>query len=279
MQTGVASKTALRVAIRRAAHQVIDRPRVLEDPIARRLIGREYERDMERAMHYVARDFRLYMSVRSRYAEDRLAQQVGNGVAQYVILGAGLDTFAYRSPYPRLRVFEVDFPATQEWKHELLAAAGIEIPENLTFIPLDLEHKSLAESLDEARFNAAEPAFFGWLGVVPYLTLEAFRATLATIGQMPAGTAISFDYAFPPETLSAQRRRVFEMLSKRVAAAGEPLQLFFTPQELEREVRAAGFGRIEQFDTNCMNETYFKGRADGLKLSPVRVGMLATAWV
>ena len=279
MQTGVASKTALRVAIRRAAHQVIDRPRVLEDPIARRLIGREYERDMERAMHYVARDFRLYMSVRSRYAEDRLAQQVANGVEQYVILGAGLDTFAYRSPYPRLRVFEVDFPATQEWKHELLAAAGIEIPENLTFIPLDLEHKSLAESLDEARFNAAEPSFFGWLGVVPYLTLEAFRATLATIGQMPAGTAISFDYAFPPETLSAQRRRVFEMLSKRVAAAGEPLQLFFTPQELEREVRAAGFSRIEQFDTNCMNETYFKGRADGLKLSPVRVGMLATAWV
>jgi methyltransferase (TIGR00027 family) len=279
MQTGVASKTALRVAIRRAAHQVIDRPRVLEDPIARRLIGREYERDMERAMHYVARDFRLYMSVRSRYAEDKLAQQVANGVEQYVILGAGLDTFAYRSPYPRLRVFEVDFPATQEWKHELLAAAGIEIPENLTFIPLDLEHKSLAESLDEARFNAAEPSFFGWLGVVPYLTLETFRATLATIGQMPAGTAISFDYAFPPETLSAQRRRVFEMLSKRVAAAGEPLQLFFTPQELEREVRAAGFSRIEQFDTNCMNETYFKGRADGLKLSPVRVGMLATAWV
>jgi methyltransferase (TIGR00027 family) len=279
MQTGVASKTALRVAIRRAAHQVIDRPRVLEDPIARRLIGREYERDMERAMHYVARDFRLYMSVRSRYAEDKLAQQVANGVEQYVILGAGLDTFAYRSPYPRLRVFEVDFPATQEWKHELLAAAGIEIPGNLTFIPLDLEHKSLAESLDEARFNAAEPAFFGWLGVVPYLTLKAFRATLATIGQMPAGTAISFDYAFPPETLSPQRRRVFETLSKRVAAAGEPLQLFFTPEELEREVRAAGFSRIEQFDTNCMNETYFKGRADGLKLSPVRVGMLATAWV
>jgi methyltransferase (TIGR00027 family) len=279
MQTGVASKTALRVAIRRAAHQVIDRPRVLEDPIARRLIGREYERDMERAMHYVARDFRLYMSVRSRYAEDKLAQQVANGVEQYVILGAGLDTFAYRSPYPRLRVFEVDFPATQEWKHELLAAAGIEIPGNLTFIPLDLEHKSLAESLDEARFNAAEPAFFGWLGVVPYLTLEAFRATLATIGKMPAGTAISFDYAFPLETLSPQRRRVFETLSKRVAAAGEPLQLFFTPEELEREVRAAGFSRIEQFDTNCMNETYFKGRADGLKLSPVRVGMLATAWV
>jgi methyltransferase (TIGR00027 family) len=244
-----------------------------------RLLGPGYERDMERAMHYVARDFRLYMSVRSRYAEDRLAQQVAEGVEQYVILGAGLDTFAYRNPFPSLRVFEVDFPATQQWKRELLAAAAIDIPENLTFIPLDLEHKSLAESLLEAGFDPTQSAFFGWLGVAPYLTLEAFRATIATIGRLPAGTAVSFDYAFPPETLSPKRRKVFDILSKRVEAAGEPLQLFFTPEGLEREVRAAGFSRIEQFDTDCMNEAYFKDRADGLKLSPVRVGMLATAWV
>ncbi len=244
-----------------------------------RLIGPGYERDMERAMHFVARDFRLYMSVRSRYAEDRLAQQIAEGVEQYVILGAGLDTFAYRNPFATLRVFEVDFPATQQWKHELLAAAGIAIPDNVTFIALDLEHKSLAESLLEAGFNAAEPAFFGWLGVVPYLTIEAFRSTIATIGRLPSGTAVSFDYAFPPETLSAKRRQVFDTLSKRVAAAGEPLQLFFTPENLEKELHAAGFGRVEQFDTDCMNEAYFKDRADGLKLSPVRVGMLATAWV
>lgn len=279
MQTGRASRTALRVAIRRAAHQAIDRPRILEDPIAVRLIGPGYERDMERAMHYVARDFRLYMSVRSRYAEDRLAQQVAEGVEQYVILGAGLDTFAYRNPFAALRVFEVDFPATQEWKHDLLAAAGIDIPANLTFIPLDLEHKSLAECLLEARFNPAEPAFFSWLGVVPYLTFEGFRATIATIGRLPARTAMSFDYAFPPETLSPKRRKVFDTLSKRVEAAGEPLRLFFTPGDMERELHAAGFSRIEQFDTERMNQAYFKDRADGLKLSPVRVGMLATAWV
>ena len=238
-----------------------------------------YERDLERAMHYVARDFRLYMSLRSRYAEDHLAQLVEEGVQQYVILGAGLDTFAYRNPFPALSVFEVDFPATQEWKHELLAEAGIEIPDNLTYIALDLEHKSLAESLLDAGFNPAIPAFFSWLGVAPYLTLDAFRATLATIGRLPAGSAVSFDYAFPPHTLSAKRRQVFDVLAKRVAAAGEPLQLFFTPEEVEREARAAGFSRIEQFDTDRMNATYLKDRADGLKLSPVRVGMLATAWV
>ena len=279
MQSGRASTTALRVAIRRAAHQAIDRPTVLDDPIAVKLIGPGYQRDMERAMHYVARDFRLYMSVRSRYAEDRLAQQVAEGVRQYVILGAGLDTFAYRNPFAGLKVYEVDHPATQQWKRELLVEAGIAIPENVAYISLDLEHKSLAESLLEAGLNPAEPAFFGWLGVVPYLTREAFRATLATIGRLPAGTAVSFDYAFPPETLSAKRRQVFDVLSKRVAASGEPLQLFFRPDELEMEVRAAGFRRTEQLDTDGMNDAYLKDRADGLKLSPVRVGMLATAWL
>lgn len=279
MHAGRASRTALRVAIRRAAHQMIDEPRVLDDPIAARLIGPGYARDLERAMHPVARDFRLYMSVRNRYAEDRLALSVAHGVTQYVILGAGLDTFAYRSPFPSLRVFEVDFPATQSWKHELLAAAGIALPANLTFVPLDFEKQTLAEGLAEAGFDADAPAFFSWLGVVPYLTIEAFRGTIAAIGRLPAGTAMSFDYAFPPEMLSAKRRRVFDVLSKRVAAAGEPLRLFFTPDELEGELRTAGFRRIEQFDTDRMNATYFHERADGLKLSPVRVGMLATAWV
>ena len=279
METGRASRTALRVAIRRAAHQVADRPRVLDDSIAVRLVGPGFARDMERAMHPVARDFRLFMAARSRYAEDRLAAAVAQGVAQYVVLGAGLDTFAYRNPFPSLRVFEVDFPATQQWKRGLLAEARIPIPVNLTFVPLDFEHKSLSEGLAESGFDAALPAFFGWLGVVPYLTLDAFRATLAAIGQLPAGTALSFDYAFPPETLSPKRRLVFDTLSQRVAAAGEPFQLFFSPPELESELRAAGFKRIEQVDSDRLNDLYFRDRADGLKLSPVRIGMLVTAWV
>jgi methyltransferase (TIGR00027 family) len=279
METGRASRTALRVAIRRAAHQIADHPLILDDPIAVRLLGPGFDRDMERAMHKVARDFRLFMVARSRYAEDRLAAAVAEGTRQYVILGAGLDTFAYRNPFPQLRVFEVDFPATQQWKRELLAAASIPIPANLTFVPLDFEHKTLAEGLAEAGSDLSAPAFFGWLGVVPYLTLAAFRSTLATVGRLPQGSAVSFDYAFPPGTLSPERRAVFDTLAKRVEAAGEPFQLFFAPDELERELRSAGFSRVEQTDTERMNELYFKGRADGLKLSPVRIGMLATAWV
>jgi methyltransferase (TIGR00027 family) len=219
------------------------------------------------------------MAARSRYAEDRLAEAVANRVTQYVVLGAGLDTFAYRNPFPALRVFEVDFPATQEWKRALLAEAAIALPASLTFVPLDFEHKALAEGLAEAGFDAGKAAFFGWLGVVPYLTLDAFRATLGAIAQLPAGSGVCFDFAFPPETLSPARRLVFDGLAGRVAAAGEPFRLFFGPEELAAELRRAGFERQEQVDSDGLNELYLKGRADGLKLSGAGLGRLATAWV
>ena len=284
MLTGKPSRTALRVAMRRAAHQLADTPPVMDDPIAVRLmtpetVGPSYDRDLERAMHPVGRDFRSLMAARSRYAEDHLADAVALGVRQYVVLGAGLDTFAYRNPFAELRVFEVDFPATQEWKRWVLDATGIDAPKNLTFVPVDFEHQTLAEGLREAGVDVSRQTFFSWLGVVPYLTMEAFRATLAAIAGFPAGSAVSFDYAFPPETLSPERRGIFDRLAERVAAAGEPFQLFFTAEQLEEEFRQAGFHRTEQFSTEDMNRKYFSDRADGLQLSPTRLGMFTTAWV
>lgn len=279
METGKASKTALRVAIRRAAHVLADPPAVLNDPIAARLIGPGFERDLDRAMEKVARDFRAFMAARSRFVEDRLAEAVRQGVTQYVVLGAGLDTFAYRNPFPSLRVFEVDFPATQQWKRELLASAGIAVPESVTFVPLDFEHKALAVGLAEAGFDARRPAYFGWLGVVPYLTMDAFIATLGDVVRLPEGTAISFDYAFPPDTLAPKRRAIFDRLAERVSAAGEPFRLFFLPDQLERELHALGFRRVEHTSIDKLNQLYFQDRADGLKLSPVGIGTLATAWV
>jgi methyltransferase (TIGR00027 family) len=278
MQHGKASRTALRVAIRRAAHQLVDQPPVLDDPIAVRLIGPDYPRDLERASHPVARDFRAYLAARSRFAEDHLAQAVTAGVRQYVVLGAGFDTFAYRNPLTGLRVFEADFPATQEAKRAMLAAAGIEAPPNLTFVPLDFEHRTLLESLAEVGFEAREPAFFSWLGVAPYLTLDAFRSTLAAIGGLPEGTGMALDYSPPPETLTPERRAIFDRLAERVAAAGEPLQLFFTPDQMEAELRRVGFHRVEQCDHEGLNRLYFEGRSDGLRLSPVRIGMVVAAW-
>jgi methyltransferase (TIGR00027 family) len=279
MEIGKASKTALGVAIRRAAHQLMDQPPVLEDPIALQLIGSAYPRHMERASHRVARDFRAFMAVRSRYVEDKLAEAVQQGVRQYVVLGAGLDTFAYRNRFPSLRVFEVDFPATQEWKKQMLARALIAVPAGLTFVPLDFEHHTLAEGLRDAGFNTREPAFFGWLGVIPYLTQQAFRATLDAIGQLPAGSGVGFDYAIAPERLSQEGRVAFAALAARVAAAGEPFRLFFTPEEMDSELRRAGFHRTEQLDSEQLNEAYFKDRQDGLRLSSVGLGMLTAAWV
>jgi len=176
-------------------------------------------------------------------------------------------------------VFEVDFPATQEWKRAMLAEAEIDVPPNLTFVPLDFEHHTLAEGLAEAGFDATKPAFFGWLGVVPYLTLKAFQSTLSAIAQLPSGTAVSFDYAISPETLGPEGRLAFDRLAERVAAAGEPFRLFFTPETLELELLRAGFRRMEQLGYEQINELYFKDRADGLKLSAVKLAMLATAWV
>ncbi len=279
MEAGKPSRTALRVAIRRAAHVLADPPPVLDDPIAVRLVGSGYERDLERAMHPVGRDFRCFMAARSRFAEDHLAEAVRAGTRQYVILGAGLDTFAYRNPFPGLKVFEVDFPATQEWKRSLLAAAGLEIPPTVAFVPLDLEHRSLQQSLAQAGLELDAPACFSWLGVAPYLTLSAFRSTLAAIAAMPIGTTVTFDYVFPPDSLTPSRRAIFDRLAARVAAAGEPFQLFFAPGQLEAELRSAGFRGVEQADHERLNALYFTNRADGLRLSPVGVGMLATGWV
>jgi methyltransferase (TIGR00027 family) len=203
---------------------------------------------------------------------------VAQGLAQYVVLGAGLDTFAYRNPFAQIRVFEVDFPATQQWKRSLLATASIPIPANLTFVPLDFEHMTLADGLAAAEFDSSRPAFFSWLGVVPYLSLPAFRSTLETIGRLPAGSGVCFDFARPPESLEPESLPVFYALAARVAAAGEPFRLFFTAAELEQEFRTAGFTRTEMRTGGELNDMYFQGRADGLGLPRAGLGILATAW-
>ncbi len=148
LQEGKFSRTAHRVAIWRAAHQLFDHPRVLEDPLALAIIGSEAAEKLrssqKEAESSIARAFRAFMAARSRYAEDQLAKAIAQGVAQYVVLGAGLDTFAYRNPHRGLRVFEVDHPATQAWKRESLQRAGFEVPQSLVFAPVDFEKQQLA---------------------------------------------------------------------------------------------------------------------------------------
>lgn len=273
MQEARPSRTAMRVAMRRAAHQLFDQPKVLDDPVALPIIGPEaaarLEGERNKHKSRVARNLRAFLVARSRFAEDELARAIVRGVRQYVILGAGLDTFAYRSPYEdsALRVFEVDYPATQEWKRQRLATAGIAIPPSVTYAPVDFERQTLAEGLKLAGFDASKAAFFSWLGVTMYLTEDAVTATFGFIASSPSGGGIAFDYAVPRSSLNWVGRLALDALSHRVAAAGEPFRTFFDPSALEERLRRIGFSRVEDLDAAEINARYFRDRADRLKVT------------
>ena len=277
------STTAYRVAMRRAAHQLLDRPVVLEDPIALRIVGprgaaaiRENPRRFDSAF---GRALRLFLVARSRCAEDALAHAVAADVRQYVVLGAGLDTFAYRNPHPpeRLRVFEVDMPATQAWKREMLGRTKIEPPVSLTFVPVDFETQSLPEQLRAAGFRENEPAFFSWLGVTMYLTRDAVMGTLRYVAQRPGGSGVTFDYMTPPHKLPWLRRIGFHLVARRVAKAGEPWKTWFDAGQLALELRAMGFGQLEDLDGPGLNQRYFGGRER--RLGGASAGRVMTAMV
>jgi methyltransferase (TIGR00027 family) len=278
------STTAQRVAMRRAAHQILDSPRVLDDPIALPILGSEAAAQLQSERGKldipVARYFRAFMVVRSRYAEDELARAIARGASQFVILGAGLDTFAYRNPYAEsaLRVFEVDHPATQAWKLERLAAGRIAIPSSVTFAPVDFERQSLSDGLARANFRRDAVTFFSWLGVTPYLTREAMTSTLAFVASMPKGSGVVFDYAVPRSSLSFLGRFAFDRLASRVAAAGEPFQLFFEPGALAAQLSSMGFQSVEDLGTDQINARYFKDRADKLRVRG-QLGRLMSASV
>jgi methyltransferase (TIGR00027 family) len=278
------SRTALRVALRRAAHQLYDAPPlVLDDPIAIPMLG-PYAEELQRTPgrnpahkprpHSIG--LRAFLVARSRYAEDLLAQAVSRGVAQYVLLGAGLDTFAHRNPFPHLRVFEVDHPSTQQWKRDLLDASNLPSPACLAYVPVDFERHSLAAQLRTAGFDPTAPSLFAWLGVVPYLSREAFRATLAFIAAQPSGSGVIFDYTQPRASLPPHEQLAQDSLAARVRLAGESFHLFFTPTEIAASLTA--FRTLEDLGSQEINARYFAARTDSLKLHST-ASRLLSAWL
>jgi methyltransferase (TIGR00027 family) len=266
------SRTALRVALRRAAHQLHDaKPLVFDDPLAVRILGKEFFEEVKRTPDSVKRPFsaalRAFMVVRARLAEDTLAAGVRDlSVRQYLVLGAGLDTFACRNPHAGVRVFEVDHPATQAWKMEMLAGAGIVPPESATFVAVDFEKDSLRARLKAAGFDESLPTVTAWLGVVPYLTTEGFRATMRVLARFKAGSEVVFDYSQPREALPPVEQLMLDSLSARVALAGEPFQLFFTPEQLAEELEWLGMRVVQDLDGAALTARYLNGRKDGLRL-------------
>lgn len=270
MQLNTPSRTAQGAAMHRAAHQLMDQPPVFADPLALKIIGDEAAGELRagrdpRAMTQ-SQGLRLFIAVRSRLTEDCLSEAMARGMDQYVLLGAGLDTFAYRAPRDRLRVFEVDHPATQGWKRVRLQEISVAAPEWVTYAPVDFEHETLRDGLARAGFDFAKPAMFAWLGVTPYLTREAVMNTLTFIASLAAGSEVVFDYAEPTDKHNAEQRAHFEAMAARVAASGEPFKSFYEAETLTRDLKALGFSLAEDWNADMLNARYFAGRDDGLKL-------------
>jgi methyltransferase (TIGR00027 family) len=274
---GRASTTAIRVAMRRAAHQLLDDPLVFEDPLAIRILGPKMQESLRAQVRdrkggwFVRPRLRAHLVARSCFCEEELGMAASSGVAQYVILGAGFDTSAFRTRpgSEPLRIFEVDHPATQKSKRAALARAGISEPGNVAFVPVDFEKQSLADELRNAGFQTERAAFFSWLGVVFYLHRAAIEATVRFIGSMPAGTRVVFDYGLPSEALPFLHRLAHRWLARRVAVAGEPFRSYFKPEEIASLLQGVGFSTIVDLDGAAINSRYFSGRKDRLRVGGV----------
>lgn len=265
-----ASRTAQGVAIHRATHQILDTPPVFNDPLAMKIIGNAAEADaLANPRKNQANNLRAALAVRSRYAEDKLAEAIKKGAQQYVIMGAGLDTFAYRNPYTKsdLHVFEVDHPATQLWKRERLREVNLTIPDNLSFAPVNFKEQTLVKELERANFKNNKPTFFSLLGVIVFLEKGEAMELLEFVASLPVGSGIVFDYGILHTSLTEEQRIIRETTAKQLAKAGEPLITFFDPEELKKSLQDMGFNKIENIDPNEMNNRYFKNRTDGFCVS------------
>jgi methyltransferase (TIGR00027 family) len=272
MQSDSPKPSAMMVAVLRAAHQLLDAPLILDDPLALRIVGPEREAEVrgnpERFRDGLTTALRTILVIRSRLAEDTWQAAQQRGVLQHVILGAGLDTSAYRGSLPpQARVFEVDLPATQQWKRERLAAAGIAVPDAVHYAAVDFSTTSLADGLAQAGFDRAAPACFTWLGVTLYLSPEEVTHTLAFIAACAPGSSVVFDFVVAPHLLEPAERAAMEAISASLAKGGEPWKSNFDPAELEMQLLALGYGRVEHFGRGELTQCYLSGRSDGLRLA------------
>jgi methyltransferase (TIGR00027 family) len=270
VQAGQPSHTARGAAAYRAIHQTLEGGAIFSDPFASRILDDETRARLdETAADPSLRPWRLFIAARSRFSEDTLAACVARGVRQIVVLGAGLDTFSLRNPHAGqgVRVFEVDYPATQGWKRERLKQAGLAIPASLTFAPVDFERQSLADGLTAAGFQADRPAFFQWLGVVPYLSRDAVSLTLDFIAGVPESEVV-FDYAEPFENYPAERRENVMAVAARAASLGEPWLSLFDPLALSQMLRNKGFGVVEDLGLAELTERFYGALKRDIVIGP-----------
>ena len=270
MRAGQPSQTARRTAAYRAIHQTLEGGTIFRDPYASRILDAATLATLgEMAADPSLKPMRLFIAARSRYSEDALGASVARGVRQVVVLGAGLDTFSLRNPFAGqgVRVFEVDFPATQQWKREQLSQAALALPTWLTFAPVDFERQSIAEGLAQSGFRVDQPAFFQWLGVVPYLTRQAISDTLDFIAGIPRSEFV-FDYAEPFENYPPDRRAHIMGVAETAAARGEPWLSQFDPAELSKLLYDKGFRLVEDLGLAELSDRYYGALKAGIPIGP-----------
>lgn len=265
-----ADHTAVRVALWRALHVELDaEPRVLDDLVGLRIADPDPGWRERPDMHPEGtKPFRASIVARARFIEDLVESEAERGVSQYLILGAGLDTFAQRTPEvaSRLHVFEVDQPGTQAWKRERLVELGLGVPDGLHLVPVDFEAgASLWDELSKAGFDTRQPAVVASTGVSMYLTREANAATLREIARLAPGSTLAMTFLLPIELAAPELRVGLERSSQGARAAGTPFISFFSPEEMVSLAREAGFRSAEHVSANTLAHRYFAGRSDGLR--------------
>jgi methyltransferase (TIGR00027 family) len=289
------NSTAAGAALLRAAHRLLDRqPLLLDDPYALPLSGLPDEAALRALLQRMQlgfarhgdeafaagllRQLRCAIVLRNRYAEDQLEQALAEGVRQYVLLGAGLDSFALRRPNlaRQLRVFELDLPQAQQAKRERLQALGLTVPGELHFVAADLERQSPMQALAASALRRDQPVFFSWLGVTGYLSEPAVYATLRDLATAAPGSRVVFSYGLQESLIASAGRRIHEALKADLAARGEPAaNSGFDPAQLAQRLRAIGYGKVEDLDVQAAQARYFAGRGDGLQAPPMTHHMLA----
>jgi methyltransferase (TIGR00027 family) len=280
-QTEAPDGTAVRVALWRAMHVLVDPPpHVLEDEIGLQLAapddGWRRRPDMDPR---ATSGYRAAIVARARFIEDLVVEQAGHGVAQYIVLGAGLDTFAQRRPEiaSRLRVFEVDQPGPQAWKRQRLTELGYGIPDWLRLVPVDFEaSESWWQQLSVAGFDPGQPAVVVSTGVTMYLTKDATAATLRQIAGLAPGSTLAITFLLPAELLGDADRSGLQVAEKGARASGTPFISFYTPPEMLTLAREAGFKDVRHVPGTLLAERYFADRTDGLRPSSGEDLLVAT---
>lgn len=262
--------TAARTALWRALHLLADAPpHVFEDAVGLALVAPVDDWRSRRDMSPFTRPFRASIVARARFVEDLVEAETARSVSQYLILGAGLDSFLQRRPEfaARLRVFEVDQPQTQAWKQQRLVELGLEPPSSLRFVPVDFERgEDWLSRLAAAGFDATQAAVVACTGVSMYLTREAIASTLRAVASFAAGSTLVMSFMLPIELAEAEVRPGIEAAQRGARAAGTPWLSFFEPAEMLALAREAGFRDVKHVSADALTARYFAGRSDGLRL-------------